>query len=331
MFKVKIAGMGKAVGSLKVKSQELEEQMNVTSGWIVKATGIDSRHYVNFEDGENALTLGIKAAKQAIKNSGIDPKQIDCIIGANGSPLQAIPCGASLFQRELGLGDSGIPCFDVDSTCYSFGLALFVAANLIHNQVYNRILIISSDAPSPTLLKTSNEVRALFGDGAAAAIVTKSEKDGKSALQHFKMQTYGSGADLTCVKGGGTLRHPNDPKTRIEDNLFQMDGRKVFRYAVRLLPDFFKDFFSESGICQSDVKYLFPHQTSKHGIDIFRKFGFRSEQIASHISTHGNCIAASLPMLLYDYIEDNRIKRGDLVLLFGTSAGLSIGCVALTY
>lgn len=79
------------------------------------------------------------------------------------------------------------------------------------------------------------------------------------------------------------------------------------------------------------MKYLLPHQTSKHGIDIFRRFGFHSEQIASHISTHGNCIAASLPMLLFDYIEDNKIKRGDLLLLFGTSAGLSIGCIALTY
>lgn len=243
MFKVKIAGMGKAVGALKVKSEELERQMDVASGWIVKATGINSRHYADFENGESALTLGIKAAKQAIENSGIDPRQIDCIIGANGSPLQAIPCGASLFQRELGLGDSGIPCFDVDTTCYSFGLALFVAANLIHNQAYNCILIISSDAPSATLLGTSNEVRALFGDGAAAAIITKSGENERSAFHHFKMHTYGSGADLTCVKGGGTLRHPNDPKTRIEDNLFQMDGKKVFKYAVRLLPDFFQDFF----------------------------------------------------------------------------------------
>lgn len=129
-----------------------------------KASGIKSRHYVNTEENESALTLGTQAAEQAIADSGISLEDVDCIIGANGSPMQAIPCAASLYQRELGLEQSGIPCFDVDTTCYSFPMALFVASNLISNGVYRNILIISAEAPSRTLDITEKEVRTLFGD-----------------------------------------------------------------------------------------------------------------------------------------------------------------------
>ncbi|MDQ0174822.1 beta-ketoacyl-ACP synthase 3 [Bacillus chungangensis] len=331
MFKVKISGIGKAVGSKVVESKSLEKLMDVNQGWIKKATGIYSRYYVDYENGENALTLGTEAAKKAIENSDISLEDIDCIIGANGSPMQALPCAASLYQREIGLSKSGIPCFDVDSTCYSFGNALIVAANLIDKEIYKNILIVSADAPSRTLDLTDNEVRALFGDGAAAAVVTKASENETSRIHHFKMHTYSDGADHTCVKGLGSLRYPEYPETSPKDYTFQMNGKEIFKFAVRLLPKFFEEFFAVSPIQKTDLKYIIPHQTSRHGIDIFRKYGFTDEQIASHIETHGNCISASIPMLLHDVIKEEKIKRGDSILLFGTSAGLSLGCISLTY
>lgn len=329
MLNAKIIGSGKSVGSLIIKSEELEKKMAVPSGWMERATGIKSRYYVDVENNESALTLGTDAAKQAIINSGLSLNDIDCIIGANGSPLQAIPCAASLYQRELGLADSGIACFDVDTTCYSFPIAFFVAANLINNGVYQNILIISADAPSRTLDETDKEVRSLFGDGAAAFVVTSSTSN--SQVHNFLLRTYSTGADFTCVKGGGTLRHPNDPSTTPQDNLFQMDGWKVFKAAVRYMRPFLNEFFTNTPFSKEEYKYVVPHQTSKKGIDVLEKYGFRKEQIGDHIDTHGNCIAASIPMLFHDLIADGKIQRGDSIILIGTSAGLSLGALSLTY
>ncbi|WP_263705788.1 3-oxoacyl-[acyl-carrier-protein] synthase III C-terminal domain-containing protein [Shouchella tritolerans] len=328
MLNAKILGSGKAVGSTVMKNDELEKEMSLPKGWMEKASGVQSRYYIDPDKNESALTLGVAAAKQAIEESGLALEDIDCIIGANRSPLQAIPCAASLYQRELGLEESGIPCFDVDTTCYSFPLALFVASNLINNAVYKHILIISSDTPSKTLDQSEKEVRTIFGDGAAAFVVTSS--NGDSRINKFLLKTYSSGADFTCVKGGGTLRPPNDPETTLNDNRFQMEGRKVYKAAVRYLPSFLEDFFLNS-ISKEEYKFIIPHQTSRKGITIFEKFGFKREQIGDHLATHGNCIAASIPMLFHDLLSSRKIDRGDNILLFGTSAGLSLGALSLTY
>ncbi|MFC4322586.1 3-oxoacyl-[acyl-carrier-protein] synthase III C-terminal domain-containing protein [Litchfieldia salsa] len=331
MFKTKIAGIGKAVGSSIKTSQELAVEMGVKDGWIEKATGVMSRHYIDQEKGETALTLGTQAALSAIRDANLDVSDIDCIIGASGTHLQAIPCDAALFQRELGLEQSGISCFDVDTTCYSFPLAVFIASNLVSSNLYKNILIISSDTPSPTLKKAEREVRVLFGDGAAACIVTKTPEGESSRVHHFKLNTYSEGADYTSVKGGGVLKHPNDPSTTLEDNIFHMEGKKVFKTAVRYLEGFFKELEEASKILISDYKFIVPHQTSKNGMEILRKYGFEKERIVNHLSDHGNCIAASIPMAFYDYIQSGEIKRGDMILLFGTSAGLSLGSLSITY
>jgi 3-oxoacyl-[acyl-carrier-protein] synthase-3 len=331
LFKTKITGIGKAVGSKIKTSQELAEEMGIKDGWIERASGIYSRHYIDRKNGETALTLGTKAAKLALEDASMSIDDIDCIIGASGSPLQAIPCSAALFQRELGLEKSGIACFDVDTTCYSFPLAVFVASNLINSNLYKTILIISSDTPSPTLPHAEREVRVLFGDGAAACVVSKTPEGESSEVHHFKLNTYSEGADYTAIKGGGTLRHPDYPETSQKDNIFQMEGKKVFKTAVRYLKRYLIDLEEESKIPNTDYKFIVPHQTSKNGMEILRKYGFEKERVVNHLSNHGNCIAASIPMAFHDYIKSGEIQRGDTILLFGTSAGLSIGALSITY
>lgn len=331
MFNTKIIGIGKAVGSKIKTSQELAEEMGIKDGWIEKASGVESRHYIDRENGENALTIGTKAAKIAIEDANINLKEIDCIIGASGTPLQTIPCSAALYQRELGLEKSGISCFDVDSTCYSFPIAVFVASNLVNTNLYKNILIISSDTPSPTIGDAEREVKVLFGDGAAACVVSRTPEGESSKIHHFKLNTYSEGADYTAVKGGGVLKYPNFPETTYKDNIFHMEGKKVFKTAVRYLKNFFDDLENESKITKDDYKYIVPHQTSKNGMEIFRKYGFEKERVANHLADHGNCIAASIPMAFHDYIKSGKIQRGDKILLFGTSAGLSLGALSITY
>ncbi|WP_273128415.1 3-oxoacyl-[acyl-carrier-protein] synthase III C-terminal domain-containing protein [Bacillus weihaiensis] len=331
LLNVKIVGIGKVVGSKIMTSNELGRKMGIKDDWIERASGVYSRHYIDKAIGESALTLGTKAAQLALEDANLHVSDIDCIIGASGSPLQAIPCAAALFQRELGLETSGISCFDVDTTCYSFPLALFIASNLVQTNVYKKILIISADTPSPTLDIAEREVRALFGDGAAAVVVTQTPEGEQSKVHHFKLNTYSEGADYTAIKGGGTLKPPNDLETKPEDNVFQMQGKKVFKTAVRYLKPFLEDLEEETGLTNSDYKFIVPHQTSKNGMEILRKYGFGKDRVANHLRDHGNCIAASIPMVFHDYIKSGQIQRGDTVLLFGTSAGLSLGALSITY
>lgn len=331
MFNTKITGIGKAVGSKVKTTAELAQDMGVDQNWIERAAGVYSRYYIDRENGENALTMGTKAARLALEDANLTANDIDCIIGASGTPLQAIPCGAALYQRELGLEKSGTTCFDVNTTCYSFPLAVFIASNLIHTKLYKNILIISSETPSPTITDAENEVRVLFGDGAAACVISNTPEGESSKIHHFKMNTYSEGADYTRVLGGGVLKHPNFPDTKPEDNVFHMDGRKVYKTAVRYLRPFFKELEEESKIASSDYRYVVPHQTSKNGMKVFSKVGFEEDRVADHLADHGNCIAASIPMAFHDYIKADKIKRGDTVLLFGTSAGLTLGALSLTY
>lgn len=146
------------------------------------------------------------------------------------------------------------------------------------------------------------------------------------------MVTYGSGADLTHVRGGGTLHHPNDPATTREMNLFHMDGPLIFKKAARLIKPFLSDFFAGLGWTPATIDAVVPHQASRHGLEyLTNRIGFRPEQMIVNLPERGNCIAASIPLALAEAVEAGRVRRGQRLLLVGTGAGLSLGALALTF
>lgn len=326
---IKIAGLGKYLPERIVTSAELEQKLNIPTGWIERVTGVQSRRYAS---GENVSQMAAAAAREALQMAGMQPSDLDAIIGASASMRQAIPCTAAFVQRELGAPDGKSVCFDINATCLGFVFALQNAAHLVAAGVYKTVLIFSSELG--TFSRNSNqwESAVLFGDGAAAAIITAARPGEASAIWHTQFATYSSGADLTQLVGGGTLHHPNDPSTTPEMNMFDMDGPSVFKKAARLLPPFLDEFSKELGWKNHDYDQVIPHQASGHGMKLLStRFGFRSERVFVHIQERGNCIAASIPLALTEAVQAGRIQRGDKVLLVGTGAGLSIGAMALTY
>jgi 3-oxoacyl-[acyl-carrier-protein] synthase-3 len=194
------------------------------------------------------------------------------------------------------------------------------------------VLIFSSELGSHFLNPRQPASAILFGDAAAAAVVTRAGAGEASALHHARFVTYSSGADYTQVLGGGTRHSPNDPATTAEMNLFDMDGRAVFRQAFRLLPPFLDCFFAEANMQRGKIDCVVPHQASQHGLDLLStRLGFRPDQVYSNLAQRGNCIAASIPLALAEAVEAGRIRGGDDVLLLGTGAGLTIGAMALTF
>ncbi len=261
----------------------------------------------------------------------MEPHQIDLIINASGTAEQAIPDTGALIQRQLGLGDSGIPSMTVHTTCLSFIAGLDVAANFLSTGRYKNILIVSSDISSCGINPAEPESASLLGDAAAAVVVTHSQSGEQSRVQCAHMKTYGSGAYLTAIMGGGSRRHPNRSTTRPEDNLFHMDGPAVLRMVREIGDDFLEELYPGLSKGLVDIDAVVPHQASKMGLLMLTRFGWPEEKIMRTLEWLGNCVAASIPATLYEAVRSGRIRRGDKVLLAGTGAGLYIGGLVFTY
>jgi 3-oxoacyl-[acyl-carrier-protein] synthase-3 len=326
---VKIAGLGWYLPVRRVPSAELAQRFIVAPGLIERTTGVRERRYAS---GETASGMAAAAARMALEHAEIQSGELDAIIGASSAPQQCIPCTAALVQRELGAPEGRSLCFDINATCLSFLVALQTAAQFIAAGVYRHVLIFSSEIASPSLDPNQWESAALFGDAAAAAVLSRSAPGEPSTIWHARFATYSSGADLTQCLGGGTLHHPNDPRTSPEMNMFHMQGLAVFRQAVRIMRPFLDQFFETLDWQREQVNTVVPHQASRHGVEqLSDRLGFREQQVFSNLGERGNCVAASIPLALAEAVHAGRIRRDDRVVLLGTGAGLTVGALALTY
>jgi 3-oxoacyl-[acyl-carrier-protein] synthase-3 len=329
MLPVKIAGLGCYLPERIVTSAELEQELGLTPGWIERTAGVRERRRATHE---TALDMAAAAGRRALSAAGMSPADLDLIIAASSAPHQAIPCTAALLQRELGAPDGASACFDVNATCLSFLAALQTAAHLVSAGANRAALVVSSEIAGRSLNPREPESAVLFGDAAAAAVVVPTPAGEPSAVVGSNFATFSSGAELTTIRGGGTFRHPNDPATTPEDNMFHMSGTSIYKKAARLVGPFLEGFLARAGWEQSAIDVLVPHQASGHAVTLLTgRYGFRPAQVESNLAERGNCIAASIPLALAEAVEKGRVERGQRVLLLGTGAGLTIGAVGLVF
>jgi 3-oxoacyl-[acyl-carrier-protein] synthase-3 len=317
---VRIAGVGLYLPPKIETAAQVAEMILHDEQWIISKTGV-KEHRISEVDVD---IMGAAAGKEAI-GDGPPP---DLIINASGVPKQTIPDTSVFFQREMGY--EGIQSFSVHGTCLSFIIALNTAAAFIQCNSANRVLIISSDRGTRGRNFDEPESAALLGDGAAAVVVEAS--DGVSKLHHWNMKTWPSGANLTEVRGGGTNKHPQDPDTTAADNLFTMDGPKVYKMAMTRVYKLMEDTFKSVEFEKNDVDWVIPHQASLKAVQAYYQYGgFNKEKVISIVEKTGNCVAASLPMAFVSAVKEEKIKRGDLIYLIGTGAGFSAASALLTY
>ncbi|MGE3728663.1 MAG: 3-oxoacyl-[acyl-carrier-protein] synthase III C-terminal domain-containing protein [Candidatus Sericytochromatia bacterium] len=326
---LQIVSMGKYLPPHQVTASELEAKMGLEPGWIMEKSGVAIRHFVT--EDSNA-SMGAKALAQALERGGLAYEDLDLIISAAGSYDYPIPDTSCLIQKEAGHGDSGIPSFTVDATCLSFITAMDVASCLLSSGRYRQIAIVSSESASKSLNYNEWESASLLGDGAAAAIVRLTPEGEDSGVISAAMETYGDGAFYTWVRGGGNAFHPGHAPFEAEAYTFHMNGAAVLGMAFRKLRGFVKKLFAELDFSLQEVDLFVPHQASRVALEKAQAFFKLSDaQFVSNIETHGNCIAASIPMALCDAIDEKRLKRGDRVCLLGTGAGLSLGGLVFVY
>jgi 3-oxoacyl-[acyl-carrier-protein] synthase-3 len=325
---LKIAGLGRYLPPRVVTNDELERRCGLPAGWIERKTGVRERRWV---DAESNSAMGARAAEEAVADAGLRLADIDLIVNASGSQEQAIPDGGPLLQRELGLAGTGVACFSLHATCLGFVVALDLCAALLAAGRYRRILVVCADIGSVGVNFEEPESASLIGDAAAAAVVTLPGPGEASCLLGARLETYSEGADLTEIRGGGSRHHPNRPDTRPADNLFHMDGPKVYRLAMERLGSFLEALRPGLSTGLGSIALVVPHQASLFAVRSLRRFNIPDERVVINLDRLGNCIATSIPSALYDAARDGRLQRGQEVLLVGTGAGLSVGGAILVH
>jgi len=327
MQQVKIIGMGKYLPENRTLSADLDHKLNLPDGTVQNKSGLVSRHFA--QTHETTSFMAAQAALDAVNEANINLTEVDAIIAACGVGQQAIPCTAVFVQKELGLEDSNIPCFDINSTCLSFLTALDNASYLISGGRFKRVLIVSSEIASVGLDWEDLETCTIFGDGAVACILEKSDDSSQILASH--MLTNSSGAHTCEIKAGGTgLSSSQDFDNK--HFLFAMDGKRVFKLASQMIGIMQEELLAKTALTLNDIDWVVPHQASKLAMHHIRKrLGIAKEKFVDIYANHGNQIAASLPTALHHLIETNKLKRGHKVYLLGTGAGLSAAGIILVY
>jgi len=328
MNQVKIIASGKYLPQA-ILSSEIETKYNLRKGWSEKYSGVQKRHHVTFESNGY---MGARAIEDALNNSELDLSDIDLIVSASGTFDYIIPNQSSIIKSELKEGlKYNIPTIDIDTTCLSFVTAFEIVAKILDGKQYKNIILVSAEVSSNGLNPSNPETLTLFGDAAAAFILTF-DASGKSNLIKGMTKTYSEGAYQTIIEGGGNKNWFRENPFNESQYTFKMNGKQLLKLAKNNIRDFLDEFFEDLSQSIDDIDIIVPHQASKIGLMLFKQmYPQKSHLVMENLSEYGNCIAASIPLLLHQCIENRKIERGELCLTLGTSAGFSIGASLFKY
>lgn len=316
-----ITGIGVGLPQKVLTNQDMEKIVDTSDEWIVSRTGIRERRIA--DEGKAASDYSIEAAKSAIEMSGVSPEEIDMIIECTVTPDMMYPATAALVQH--GVGAVNAAAFDLSAGCTGFIYGLSMAANLIKSGAYKHIVVVGCDILSRVTDYTDRSTCVLFGDGAGAVLVSRTESEG--IIGDF-LGADGSCADYLKLPAGNS-RMPASHET-VDNKLHftQMEGSEVFKFAVRAMPEAVKKVLEKSGYSLNDVDYLIPHQANIRIIEAaIKRFEIDRNKVAISIDKYGNMSSASIPVTLYDEYKAGKIQKDDLMVLVGFGAGLTYGSV----
>lgn len=321
-----IKGMGFYVPDHVVTNDDLSKMMDTNHEWIVERTGIEERRWIKNNE-ENTTSMGVKAARRAIDNAGIDKSEIDFIIFATLSPDYYFPGPGVSVQKELGLDTIG--ALDIRNQCSGFVYGLSVADQYIKTGMYKNILLIGSEYHSGGLEKSTRGrgVTVIFGDGAGAAVISATNDPNRGILSTH-LHAEGQYAEELTLKGPSTshwvpqIMQENDP----EDTSYYpyMNGNFVFKHAVTRFPQVINEALEQNNFNASDIDLLVPHQANlRISQFIQRSMKLNDDQVFNNIQKYGNTTAASIPIALAEALEKGKVKEGDLVCLAAFGSGFT--------
>jgi 3-oxoacyl-[acyl-carrier-protein] synthase-3 len=294
-----ITGWGTALPPKTLTNKDLEEMgLDTSDEWIVERTGIRERHV-----GGTTAGLSAEAGRQAIGMSGLDPSTIDALVLATTTPDRTVPATSATVQAELGLRCGA---FDINAACSGFTYALVAAHGLIA-MGSERVLVIGTDSLARIVDWDDRNTAVLFGDGSGAVVLES--VDGGGQLLGWDLDADGTAEHFLYAEVGGFIH---------------MDGKEVFRRAVRIMVDSAKKSLDHAGVTIDDVALIVPHQANTRIIQAAcDRLGIGMDRAAVVLDKTGNTSSASIPLALVDAIDNGRVKMGDLILLVGFGAGMT--------
>ncbi|EEK95959.1 3-oxoacyl-[acyl-carrier-protein] synthase 3 [Bacillus cereus AH676] len=304
-----ILGIGRYVPEKVVTNHDLEKIMETSDEWIRTRTGIAERRIA--DDTIDTSYMAVEASKKALEDAGISGEDIDLILVATVTPDRAFPAVACVIQEAIGAKHAA--AMDLSAACAGFMYGMITAQQFIQTGTYKNVLVVGSDKLSKIVDWNDRNTAVLFGDG-AGAVVMGAVSEGKGVLS-FELGADGSGG-----------------KHLYQDEYVMMNGREVFKFAVRQLGDSCLRVLDKAGLTKEDVDFLVPHQANIRIMESAReRLNLPQEKMSMTIEKFGNTSASSIPIAMVEELQNGRIQDGDLIILVGFGGGLTWGAVALRW
>lgn len=313
-----ITGWGLAVPETRLTNDQLASLVDTSDEWIRTRTGIRERRVL--ANGKETSDLATTAARRALVRAGVAPEAVDTVIVATVSGDMAFPNAACLVQHKLGCANAA--AFDLGAACSGYIYALVQGAMMIETGRAGCVLVVGADALSKLLDWTDRSTCVLFGDGAGASVLQR-VPDGYGLL----------GSHLGSDGSGGMLLHAGAPVDgRAERSLLTMDGRQVFRFAVRIQAEACERALADAGLEPSDIDWLVPHQANIRIIEAAaERFSIPRERVVINVDRYGNTSAASIPLAIAEAADAGKFRAGDRILMVGFGAGLTWGAAVVRW
>jgi 3-oxoacyl-[acyl-carrier-protein] synthase-3 len=317
---VGILGYGYYLPELIMTNHELAIRFGKTENWIEERTGIKERRIAKYNTATS--DLAIKAALAAIEKANLLPEDIDLIIVATTTPDMIFPSTACLVQN--GIGACNAAAFDISAACTGFIYGLDTAVSYVSSGQYNNVLLVGADTYSKITNHNDINTSILFGDGAGAVVVGK-VPEGFGVLGSI-MGADGSGADLLKVPAGGSRQPLTHGLLDNRLNTIVMNGREVFQFAIRIFENMINQIIDKTRLTMEDISLIIPHQANKRILAaVSEKLKIPPEKMYCNIEYYGNMSSASIPVALSEACNNDKIKKGDILLFVGFGAGLTWG------
>ncbi len=309
MPKAGILGLGRYVPEKRVTNHDLEKFLDTSDEWIKSRTGIEERR---FAEGVETSEMAYESALSALKAAKLSAEEIDLILVATVTPDMVFPTVSTMIQDRLGAKQAA--AMDISAACAGFIYGVATAQQFIETGAYKHVLVVGVEKLTKLVNMEDRNTAVLFGDGAGAAIVGPVAED--KGILAFDLGADGSGGMHINKKGP----------------FLEMNGREVFKFAVRQMGDASLRVLSKAGLGKEDVDFLVPHQANIRIMEASReRLELPREKMSVNVNKYGNTSAASIPIALVEEIEQGKIKDGDVIVLVGFGAGLVWGSLAIRW
>ena len=323
---VEIAATGRFLPEERVTNDDLTKLFDTSDEWIRTRTGISERRISPKE--MTAAHMGSEAAKIAMAKAGVEPGEIDILILSTATPDRLLPSTACDVQAILGCNNA--VAFDISAACTGFIYGVSMAEGYLAANRGDVALVVSTEKMSAILDWEDRSTAVLFGDGAAAAVLRRS--DGRRGILSSHLRSDGNLAELLYRPAGGGMEPMSEEVLAGRRHLMRMEGREIFKNAVRSMAEGCDIALQKAGLTADDVKLLVPHQANIRIIQSTAKYaGIPMDRVFINVDRYGNMSSASLPVALDEAQEEGRIQSGDHVLAVAFGAGLTWGALAMRW